>query len=514
MTDSPQPDDRPRADDDSVAGHRRREPTVGEGGSLRLRLLLATFAGLAVALTLAGIGLSDLFRNHVMRQFEDTLTRQLDEVTAGLRVGEAGAPEVDGSRLPDPRWRRPYSGLYWQVDRMADDGDSRSGVLRSRSLWDAQITLEADPLDDGAVHVHETGGPRGAPLLAIERTVRLQETADTRWRLIVASEMVGVQSALDDFNGALAVSLGVLGLLMALAAFAQVHVGLRPLRGLRSALADVRSGQRERLTGRFPTEVRALVDDFNAVLERDARRVERARTEAGDLAHALKTPLAVLANAATKTLDGHPARSASPITAAVTPDGSPARPKASDDAAALARLVGEQVATVRRNVDWHLARARRAAGRESALRRTAVAPEIAALVRVMTHVHAARELTFETPAVGPDTAYAGDREDLHEMLGNLLDNACKWARTTVSIAAGIDADGWLEITVDDDGPGLSPGDRSAVLRRGVRRDESTPGSGLGLAIVDDLTLSAGGSLALEPSPQGGLRARLRLPAAS
>lgn len=196
--------------------------------SLRLRLLAATLVALALALLLAGVLLSGLFRDHVMRQFEATLTQQLDQVTARLEFDAAGQPLIDPQTLSDPRWQKPYSGLYWQLDRTTADGLSRVGVLRSRSLWDTSLPLLADELADGAVHVHQGKGPLDAPLLMLERKVRIAEQPDARWRIVVAADMQEVTGAVDSFNGVMAASLAVLLVLLVLAALAQVAVGLAP----------------------------------------------------------------------------------------------------------------------------------------------------------------------------------------------------------------------------------------------------------------------------------------------
>ena len=452
--------------------------------SLRFRLLSATLAALVLALVLAGVLLGSLFREHVMRQFETVLTQQLDQLTARLEFDAAGQPQIDATRLSDPRWQKPYSGLYWQLDRIGADGIGRSAELRSRSLWDTALTLPPDALADGVVHVHESRGPQDRPLMMVERTVRTADRPDAAWRLIVAGDMNDTSQAVDRFTGVLAASLLALGALLVLAALAQVAVGLSPLRALQRALTEVQDGRTPRLQGRFPTEVQPLIDDFNAVLDRNAEVVARARTQAGNLAHALKTPLAVLAHAA--DADG---------------------PR--DE---LALRVREQVALSRRHIDWHLARARVAASQRLPGQRTAVAPVLAGLVRVMTRVHAERGLTLQLAEVLPDLAFAGEEQDLQEMVGNLLDNACLWARHRIGLRALREAD-QVVITVEDDGPGIAPDQREAVLSRGVRLDETTPGSGLGLAIVVDLVLLYGGRLALEDSESGGLQARLSLPAA-
>ncbi|MDM7942004.1 MAG: sensor histidine kinase [Hydrogenophaga sp.] len=449
-------------------------------GSLRVRLLLGTLVALAVALLLAGMVLGGLFREHVMRQFETTLTQQLDQLTARLVFDAAGQPQIDPQALSDPRWQRPFSGLYWQLDRLSDDGQSRSGVLRSRSLWDTSLALGVDTLTDGGIHRHEGIGPQDAPVLMLERTVRAGEAAGVQWRLIVAGGLQETTQAIERFRGVLTLSLLILLGLLALAALAQVVVGLAPLRAMQRGLADVRAGRAQRLQGDFPSEIQPLINDFNQVLDTNAEVVARARTHAGNLAHALKTPLAVMAQAA------------------------------SSPSADLAPLVKAQVALSRRHIDAHLSRSRIAAAVRQPGQRTPVAPVLAGLLRVMERVHAARALTFDLVPVDEALAFAGEEQDLQEMVGNLLDNACLWARSTVRVGVRRDG-GQLVIGVDDDGPGISPEQRNAVLARGTRLDESAPGSGLGLAIVADLARLYGGDIALERSALGGLCARLSLP---
>lgn len=452
-------------------------------GSLRLRLLAATLVTLALALAGAHWWLGGLFRDHVLHQFDATLIQQLDQLTARLEFDTAGRPQIDPLSLSDPRWEKPYSGLYWQLDRLSVDGKARSGVLRSRSLWDAQLDLSADALADGTLHTHHTSGPHGETLRVVERSLQVGDQPQTRWRLTVAADTHDVSEATERFNGVLAASLAGLGLLLALAALAQVAVGLAPLKTMQRALQRVHENRTQRLEGRFPTEVQPLIDDFNSVLDRNAEVVARARTQAGNLAHALKTPLAMLSNAAQRA-----------------------------GSAGLAPLVTEQVQVAQRHIHWHLARARAAATQHLPGQRTLLQPLLAGLVRVMTKVHADRALNLGTGDLSIGLAFAGEEQDLQEMLGNLLDNACRSARSAVQVSA------WregcrLHVAVDDDGPGIAPELRDEVLRRGVRLDESRPGSGLGLAIVVELAQLYGGGLTLEASDAGGLSARLSLPAA-
>ena len=468
---------------------------AGWASSLRFRLLAATVLALSVALLLAGLLLSGFFKQEVERQFEATLRQQLDQLTSSLEFNTAGELLPMVRTLPDPRWQRPYSGLYWQID-------GPENVQRSRSLWDAVLTLPADPLSDGQVHAHQSAGPQGARLLVLERSVHAPEFPASAWRVAVAADTRSTQDAVKRFGSVLVFSLSALLLLLVLAAFAQVYVGLRPLRSLEQALKELREGRSQALQGNFPQELLPLTDDFNRVLERQAQTLARARQQAGNLAHAVKTPLAVLSQAVTQSQTGSAGTSPAPL-------------------AQLVQLVNEQVALAKRHIDWHLARARSAGAQRLPGQRTPVAPALAGLVRVMQRVHAARELRieldFSEPADPADTGlvFAGEEQDLQEMLGNLLDNACKWARHRVHVHAQAlprgNAGGQLLVRIEDDGAGIDESLRLQVMSRGVRVDESVPGSGLGLAIVADLVALYGGSLQLGQSALGGLKVELLLP---
>ena len=457
------------------------------GASLRVRLLLGTLLGVSAALLVAGLVLSNLFREQVERQFLAGLRVHLDQLTASIDAGPDGQP-VLAAEPADARWRKPYSGLYWQVDGI-EGARVAPALLRSRSLWDTVLSVPADVLLDGEVHAHDTAGPDGTRLRVLERVVRPADRPATVWRLSVAQDTRELDEAVSSFVGVLAVSLGVLAVALMAAAAAQVAVGLAPLRSLQAAVSALRAGQLQRLEGAFPAELQPLVDDFNGVLDQNTQIVVRARTQAGNLAHAIKTPLAVLSNAAAR------------------PDTPPAE---------LARLVEEQVAQARRQVNWHLSRARAAAAVGMPGVRTPVAAVVGSLVKVMDRVHAGRHLDFDDQTADSPLCFAGEEQDLQEMLGNLLDNACKWASMSVRIEVTA-VDGTprprLQITVEDDGPGVAEPLRDKLLARGVRADEQMPGSGLGLAIVNDLATLQGGSVALEHSTAlGGLRVRLELPA--
>lgn len=451
-------------------------------GSLRGRLLLGTLIWIAVSLLFAGWSIGRLFQEHVEAQFHAELNIHLDRLTAQLALDEQGRTIV---RLPpsDPRLDKPHSGLYWQIDRLAEnDVPAVPAVLRSRSLWDQILTVPADELVTGEVHQHRIDGPHGKVLGVVERSVRMD---DRPLRLIVAADESLMVEPVARFKGQLWLALGVLGAGLAFAAQMQVLIGLSPLRRLQDALSRVREGKTRRLEGGFPTEIMPLVAELNNVLEQNDEVVERARTQAGNLAHALKTPLSVLANAAS------------------LPE------RKSDE---LARLVVTQVEGARKQVDYHLARAKAATAIQRGAR-TPLEPVVDGLLRTMRRIHAAKNLTVTVLPMEEAITFRGEEHDLQEMLGNLIDNACKWAASRIEIQVQHDKD-QLVLIVDDDGKGIAAEQRAAMLHRGVRADEQVPGTGLGLAIVDDLARLYGGKLALSESPLGGLRATLNLPVAA
>lgn len=462
--------------------------------SLRWRLLGLTLVAVALALLGAGLLISSLFRTHVTAQFDTQLLRQLDQLTAALEPDAQQRPQLK-TPLSDPRWHTPYSGLYWQIEALAPAGATPSPArpqLRSRSLWDSELVLPPDDLGRGELHHHQIPGPDGQGLLALERRVQFVSAdqgpaqAAPGWRLTVAADMAELESAVASFSRQLALSLSVLGLALLLAAWAQVSLGLLPLRKLQAAVLSIRQGREQRLRGAFPAEVDPLVQDFNHVLDQNEQVVKRARQMAGNLAHAIKTPLAVLSHLAEDP---------------------------SADRRAWAGQLQEQVASIRHQVDWHLGRAR-AAGAGIAGVRTEVAPVVDGLVRVMHKVHAQREgrpeLVITVAPLPENLQFAGESQDLQEMVGNLLDNACKWAHSRVWLTAS-HADGQLRIRIEDDGPGLSEAQRSRVFERGVRADERTPGTGLGLDIARELAGLYQGEVRLGVSALGGLQAELTLP---
>ncbi|ROO28731.1 histidine kinase [Salinisphaera orenii MK-B5] len=440
--------------------------------SLQRRLLLGAIAWILIALVATAVVLSLLFRGHL----EDELARRLDadflQLVSQLDTGTDGEFAPD-PRLSDPLYERVFSGRYWQIDAAGDAPVD----LRSRSLWDMRL-----PVPGQATGLHRLDGPRGARLLALTREVTLPRR-EGPLRLTVAASLAPVEAAVVDFRGTLAWALGALALGLIVAAGLQVGLGLAPLRRLRRELGTIRRAESARLSGDYPGEVAPLVADLNQVLTDNQALIERARHQAGNLAHALKTPLSVIRNEADR----------------LAQEGGEAR---------AGRLRAEATA-MQRQIEWHLARTRIAATQRAGVA-AEVAPVLERLTRTLQRLYGDRGRVIDTDA-GHGLRFAGETRDLEQMIGNLMDNACKWARGIVEVRASAHGDR-LQICVDDDGPGLPAARREQALDRGRRFDEDTPGWGLGLAIVADLARAYEGELALERAALGGLSARLVLPA--
>lgn len=443
-------------------------------GSLGTRLLAGAAVWVVLALAVSALVLVGLFRDHAEAELTRRMAHQVDELVAALAVTPDGGLAAT-RELSDPLFRQPLSGFYWQATLAGHP------PLRSRSLWDQALAAAVPNGTGESGRPRRIQGPDGKPLLAWVREFNLPDAAGPVV-VTVAAETVLVEEATQSFTRALALCLGVLAAGLIGAAVVQVRIGLRPLRRLGQSLRDLREGRSDRVLGHFPDEVQPLVEDLNTVLNEHARMVERAGTQAGNLAHALKTPLAVIANDAMECADR-----------------------------AAGQRIADEAARMRRHIDFHLTRARAAASVDIPGSRAPVAPVVEGLARAIRLLNAGRELTVEI-APGEEAAFRGAAQDLQEMLGNLLENAAAWATGRVAVAWRVAGDR-LVLTVDDDGPGIPEAARTLALTRGGRLDESVPGSGLGLAIVVELAALYRGSLALESSPLGGLHAVLDLPAA-
>lgn len=441
--------------------------------SLAFRLVIGAALWITAAVLVGGVLLSAVFRGYAERSFDAQLSVLLDALVAASTVNADGDIAISRG-LDEPRFEQPYSGWYWEI--MDDHGP----LLRSRSLWDQILSPDMRLLGGG--HLAQLVGESDKKLRIVSRNVTLPGSNKT-YRYVVSGDRGEIENEIQTFNVTLAWSLGALALGLIIAVLIQVLYGLRPMRRVQAALADVSLGRRDRLEGEYPAEVTPLVEEINNLLDNNAAVVERARTHVGNLAHSLKTPLSVLANAAADPKEEGP----------------------------LAEAVRRQVSTMRRQVDHYLVRARTAAAGAVLGARAEVLPMVEDLARTLMRIHSARGITIEIDG-GGGLFFRGERQDLEEMLGNLIDNACKWARKTVRVSIA-PAPSRIFLTVDDDGPGLSPDERQAAFRRGKRLDEAVPGTGLGLSIVKDVAELYGGQVSLDTSPLGGLRAVLEIPAA-
>lgn len=426
------------------------------GESLRRRLILGAGAWIVLGLGLGGWVLGHAFADSAEQSFQRRLDTHLRTLLAMVEPEDG---TLSGRPAGEPRFEQPYSGWYWQVS------DGAGIKARSRSLWDSALTVAPEG-EAGGLHLHRETGPRGQILEVMERDLALGDSG-RRLHVAVAADRTEVESEIDRFRLLLALSLGGLGLGLLVALLVQVGYGLKPLRRLESELDQLTRGA-TRLDGAYPREIAPLVGAMNRVLEHDEGLIRHARNHLGNLAHALKTPLAVLRAECGK--DGQAA---------------------------------PQIERIARLVDLHLARASAQASSTRTLgRKTAPAALLEDLAAVLRKVHAGRclDITMDCP---PEAEIACEADDLAEMAGNLMDNACKWASSRVRVTAGPGI-----IRIEDDGPGLSAEQAEMVTGRGRRLDESVPGSGLGLAIVADLAALYGLSLSFGRSDLGGLAVRL------
>lgn len=436
------------------------------GPSLTLRLVGAGLIWMLALLSAGGAVLTTAFRESVLQEFGHRLDAMLRGMIAVTDIGPDGNLVITRP-LGDPRFEQIFSGWYWQV------AEPSGRLIRSRSLWDSTLPVH----DDGTeMRRHEIAGPRGEMLLVAERDLQFPGIAGPV-HILVASDRRELDERIRSFDLLLLTALGLFAVGMAFAVVLQVRYGLSPLRAMIADLGAIRRGDTLRLTGKYPQEIAPVSEAMNAVLDHDAALIERARTHVGNLAHSLKTPLSVLRS------ELH---------------------TASDRA-----IMDEQVRIMTRLIEHHLARASATAGSGRALgAEIPIRPTVEKIAAMLGRIHADRQIKIDIQ-VPSDVQFRGDREDLEEMLGNLMENACKWAKSRVRITAA--AAGPLVIRVEDDGPGLSPDQAAMVARRGARLDEATPGWGLGLGIVTDLVTVNGGALALDRSELGGLRATLTLP---
>ena len=458
------------------------------GRSLRARLAVAGLLSVALALLVAAFSLVALFERHVERRIGAELTSQLRQLAAAAHATDDGRLAIE-PRPADPRFEAPLSGLYWQIDDTGA-GDRGIGALRSRSLWDTELALPRDRLTTGQVHAHVLPGPGGRALLVRERSIRLAADVDDagdqpgrELRLAVGQDRTELIAARNAFAADMLPYLAVIALLLAVATFMQIRLGLAPLEALRQGVNAVRAGQAERLPAHYPAEVRPLVAEVNALLTAREQAVAQARSWTADLAHGLKTPLSALAADAER----------------LRQEGNPAV------AADLDQLAWH----MRRRVDRELIRARVRSGARPHQARANVGHALRRLLGTLERTPDGERIDWQLTA--PDGAVAAlAMDDLLELFGNLLENAAKWARRQVEIR--VSTGNAVVVTITDDGPGVPTDQLHRLGERGLRLDERKAGSGLGLAIACDVADAYGGAVEFSQAPTGGLAVKTRLPA--
>ena len=465
----------------------RRGRGVGFGhGSLVVRLVMLAAVWCLLLLAAMGVALTLFFGRAAIDRFDTDLLDLANGLYAGAGV------EADGTVSPpavtDDRATRAYSGKYWQIAELPPSGRLHA-LVRSRSLWDQVLNaprsvVAASKAHPGQPVYYDTLGPAQdgkEPLRAVVLMAFLPGHA-APVVFMAAENRAPLDRDVRRFAVTTAMTLVVLGLGLVGAVVVQVWIGLTPLFAMRREVADVRQGKAQRLARPYPSELAPLAGELNALLDHNHQVVERQRTHVGNLAHALKTPISVMLAEA----DAEPGP--------------------------LSAVVARQVQAMRQQVEHHLRRARAAARSQGSGERTEVAAVLDEIARTLERIFEPRGVAIDWEAEdGLD--FLGERQDLQEMAGNLMENACKFGQRRVRVACVPGRAGRLALTVEDDGPGLDPDQAVAVLKRGARLDESAPGSGLGLSIVDELARAYGGGLEMSRSRLGGLKVVLDLPRA-
>jgi len=437
--------------------------------SLLFRIRTAAAALIVLALSLAGFGLKAIFDSEIERRAAAELAQVIKVLAAQVRVDANGTPVLDVTPT-DPRFDNAYSGLYWQVS-------AGSRHARSRSLWDVVLSI---PRHDalGERQAADLVGPNASRLLGVVQDVEISAGAGPqRLQIVAAIDRADLAASQWSFFRLLLASLGALGLILIAAMSLFVRLALRPFDQLSRGLQLVHSGEARSLPGHFPDEVQPVVDDLNKLIAYQDAAIDRGRARAGDLAHGLKTPLAVLAATSRQAHDGGHRD--------------------------LAAAIDEQVKQISRQVDRVLAQARAGSAVPLSRSATAIAPVAEKIIRTLRHLPDTRDLRWVSD-ISPGLTFPGTSDDLTEILANLLDNARKWTKSEIRLRA-MRAAQELIIHVDDDGPGMSD-EQASSIARGRRWDESQPGTGFGLAIARDLAEGYGGSLKLGRSDLGGLSA--------
>ncbi|UJQ95718.1 ATP-binding protein [Mariluticola halotolerans] len=444
-------------------------------GSIALRLFWFSLCWLIVALAFTAFLLTNLYSRALDNTLQETLEFHLETLVGVSLSGEDDA--FPASSLADPRFQRPASGWYWEIRDAEGNITGFSPSLIGTILPEMQSVFDADNV---RTDVQQDGF--GTQIRMLERKITL---ADRTILISVTGNLDEMFDLVDNFRGQTLIVLGAVGVMLAVMSGLVARFALRPIGRLRRAVEQVREGESEQVEGIYPQEIAPLAEEVNELLRSNTQIIERARSQVGNLAHGLKTPLAVLRN------------------------------EAAGGSAGLGDIVLSETDKMAGLVSSYLDRARLAARTAVVGRRANVTSTMDRLVRVMGKLHRDRTISLNS-GTADEIWFRGEESDLEEMAGNLLDNASKWAKSAVEVTLVAPANAptrILKVIIEDDGPGLSDAEAEKALRRGVRLDEKTPGSGLGLDIVKELVDVYGGTLSLGRSDLGGLKAELVLPAA-
>jgi signal transduction histidine kinase len=452
------------------------------GHSLTRRLIWLASAWIIVALLLAGWALTSQYQESALRRLGFLLGDTIDDVVLATTVTPQN---VTVAEIKDSRTLRPLSGKYWALGELDGQGGVRV-LARSPSLVGEDLEVPpglADRLEAafGETISYNDIDPIGRPL-RVAASLKSMPGREAPLVLMAGINRSDIDTDTRQFATFTWTALLILGLGLVVAVFLQVQIGLRPLFGLRNEISDVRKGKAARIVHSYPVEIQPLAEQVNRLLDHNQETVERQRTHVGNLAHALKTPLSVM------------------LAEAGTQQGP------------LPDMVRKQTEVMKAQVDHHLRRARAAARAQLLGERTPIAEVLDEMAVMLERVFEWKKVEIDWRAPD-DLGFRGERQDLQEILGNLMENACKWSKRRVRISAGATGLGQMVVVVEDDGPGLPEDQREAALQRGMRMDETTPGSGLGLSIVVELTRAYGGKITLADSDMGGLKVLLELPTA-
>jgi signal transduction histidine kinase len=427
-----------------------------------------------VTLTLAVVAvlLTILFQRHIEEYFDAFMFDHMEENIAAARINEQG--QLYLTWIPtDPRFMNPHSGWYWQIyeeDKL---------IAGSESLLDDTVEFVL-PDEENYTQIQKVVGPGGERLRALVLDVKLKGSSKV-YTFAIAGSINSIRRDVEGFTSKLGITLIILGTGLLIVVLLQIRFGLKPLRLLKDSLSNIRTGKENRLPEKFPSEIQPIVHELNALLDHSEGLLERARTQVGDLAHALKNPLTVIRNEAGDIKDHR------------------------------GQLIREKADAMGAYMERYLSRARAAGSGNIIGASVAVQPIAKDICYLMAHMYQDKNIDIILQDL-KGLYFKGDAQDLEEMLGNLMDNACKWANSKV-VVKGKQRNSRLVINIDDDGPGIPEDQKESVLQRGRRLDETVSGSGLGLAIVIDLANLYHGSLTLHRSDAGGLGARLELPSA-